>query len=55
MYFSIVQKDLRKKLILDTIEYILFGYNLKKQAYRYLLKLLNNLPLLSLEMWSLKK
>jgi hypothetical protein len=27
MCFSIVQKDLRKKLVLDTIEYILFGYN----------------------------
>ncbi len=27
MNFSIVQKDLRKKLVLDTIEYIYFGYN----------------------------
>jgi hypothetical protein len=27
MYFSSVQKDLRKKLIPSTIEYILFGYN----------------------------
>jgi len=30
-----VQKDLRKKLVLDTIEYILFGYNEKKNLYLF--------------------